>query len=187
MSVILRDVTSPGVGRLLLTPNYLVDRLSISMLVLVVSATPTVAQRHGRADSAQNYAKGIPDATLTIRTPTSKVQLQRQQLSQYPTTTQDIDPQSQGRVQSISGVPISALPGLSVLPPDQTLEIRHGFFRTRRIRMSDLATDTMPVIVQRIDGKPIDRASLFYILLRLRTGAVIRVKAVREIRIGHGD
>jgi hypothetical protein len=154
-----------------------------ALLVPVVGAAPAFAQRHGRADSAQNYAKGIPEPTLTNRTPGSTIKLRRQQLSGYPAISETIVGPARGRVQSLSGVAISAVAGgSSLLASGQMLEVHYGFFRTKRVRFSDLAPDTTPLIVEKVNDRLVNRTSLFYVLIRTTKGDVIRLKAVREIR-----
>ena len=156
----------------------------IGVVLLLVFTTPIFAQRHGRPDSAQNYAKSIPDATLTIRTPTSTTHLRRGEVAAYPTTSDTITDRSGKLTHRISGVQISTISEISDWAASgETLDIHYGFFHTRRIRAADLAPSSTPLIVTMVDNRPVDRDSLFYVLIRTRTDEIIRMRRVTQIRM----
>src|SRR5262249_13090847 len=94
------------------------------------------AQRHGRADSAQQYAKSIPEATFTITFDGRRHVLAQRDLTHLSRTSREVAGKEPGSVRKYSGVLLTDL--VSADPSLRRYDIHHGFFHITHLDESML-------------------------------------------------
>jgi hypothetical protein len=148
-----------------------------------MSGLPLNAQRHGRPDSAQNYAKSIPEPTLKIVVDGHTTNVRRKDLAAAASTVStDVKGYKPGSVRSFTGVALAQLlPITTTSGVNDAYEIDYGFFHRQRIRATDLESESDLLIADEVNHRPVDRASLFHVTGRLRNGQPILIDKVTSI------
>ena len=139
---------------------------------------PGPTQRHGRPDSAQQYAKSIPEATLTITVDGSRHVVRQKDFASLPRASRSVPSRKAGSVRTFAGVLLTDL--VPADPVFRHYDIHHGFFHTRRLDDS-MVSSTAILIADAVDGRPIDRASLFSLIATGRDGNPIVIGKVTGI------
>jgi hypothetical protein len=170
----------PGCG---MSPSKRADRCLGLAVALVASVVPLHAQRHGRPDSAQNYAKSIAEPTLKIIVDGHVTKAQHKDFAAMDRTSTDLPGRKPGFIRSFTGVtlaqlvPATAGPGLG----GATYEIHYGFFHRRVIRPAELEPGSDLVIADTVDHKTFDRTSLLWVAAKTHDGQPIALDKVTSV------
>jgi hypothetical protein len=144
------------------------------------------AQRHGRADSAQQYARKPPETTLTITVDRDHHLMRQKDLASLPRTTRVVAGQTSGSqsARTFTGVRLADL-----VAPDPSVshyDIHHGFFHTTHLDQSTLASPPDLLVADVVDGRTIDQGLLFELIATARDGHTIEIGKVTSIALRRG-
>jgi hypothetical protein len=149
-------------------------------VVSIVTISPNLrAQRHGRPDSAQLYAKGVPEATLTLMLDGDRHIVQRKDFASLPRTSRGSPGGNAGSGRTFTGVLLADL--VTTHPAVRQYDIHYGFFHTRHLDDSLVRSPADILVADHVDGRAIDRASLFDVIATTRDGNTIVIRKVSGI------
>jgi hypothetical protein len=152
--------------------------------VFFIGASSLVAQRHGRADSAANNSKNIPDSSVTVKTADRAVRWGATALGKLPSGSVEGVRKSDTGIESFHGVAFAQLLPTTA-PPSEVLtyEIHYGFFRTRRLDASDLDPTTDLFITDDENDGFANRLTSIRIVAKMRDGRIIVLNDVYRITV----
>jgi hypothetical protein len=158
--------------------------MTVSGLVVLAFAVTLHAQRHGRADSAQNYQKGIPAPVLRITSAGITTRWKRDSLAEMPRSVALVPDGTRAPTRTFTGVPLSFLVPVGTTPRGVELyEIHHGFFHTTHLKSSELDEGSDLLVADRVDQKNIDAELLFCVIATTRDHQPIVIRKVTSIVI----
>jgi hypothetical protein len=155
------------------------------VLLFVVSAGLR-AQRHGRADSVQNYRRGItltpPELVLDPGTNQKKLRFTFARLQHMTRSTVEVTDCSNKRIGRFEGVDVSQLI-LEKGPQLGVLEVSYGFFRKKKLSGSQLNPDSRVIVADTVDGKPFSGSAPFRLIIDPGHGQMQLFSHVRRVSI----
>jgi hypothetical protein len=155
-------------------------RFAIPVLIVVCFSCATLsAQRHGRADSVQNYLKAVPDATITVQLADRTARWRARDLVKLP---ESVFALPVGRVRATVGIDLSQLLPQVGTPADiDGYEIHYGFFHTRRLQAFDLQHGSKIIVTNDANGPFLNRVASLHVLVTMRSGEPVDFKNVYRI------
>jgi hypothetical protein len=148
---------------------------------MIAVSTHAEAQRHGRSDSVQMYARSIPPPDLLIEWTSLHHQdsWRAADLEAMEAHTVELRPSSSSIQEVFAGVRLSDL--LSTrggVEPEAVLEVHYGFFRKKIVHWQQLHADET-IVADRRNGKRLQ--NLYWLVGEDDHDRLVTIKSVYKI------
>ena len=159
-----------------------------ALILLLFASVGASAQRHGRADSIQNYTREALSHTellLQVRIQEKRLYFRGSDLRKMQRTVVTLPDPTTGTNHTYEGVNFDTLiPHTAPRSKDEIIEVSFGSQQTVTILSSDLDPNAKPMVVDTVDGKKLTGYVPYYFIAKTRAGKQDAIKNVKEIRIG---
>jgi hypothetical protein len=155
------------------------------VLLSLIWTLPLTAQRHGRPDSSQNYARGIspPEIVLKLETTHQEIHLRTSDLDKLKRSAMAITSPNTNKITKYEGVFLGDL--LAAAPQHQEttiVKVSYGFFHSKIFSTAELNPASEPLIADMANGEHLFGDMPFCLIAKDRQGHDLLIRNVTAIR-----
>jgi hypothetical protein len=156
------------------------------VLLSLIWALPLTAQRHGRPDSSQKYARAMspPELVIKLETPHQEIRLRTSDLDKLRRSALMSRNPNTNKITMYEGVYLEDL--LTTVPQRQKsnlVKVSYDFFHTKTFSTADLHTSSEPLIADKANGKHLSGDMPFCFIAKDRQEHDVVIRNVTAIRV----
>jgi hypothetical protein len=163
-----------------------ITRYCALVIVLIFGATGLSAQRHGRADSIQNYLRGgpqTPQLLFQVKVQGKRFYFRPAELRKMQRSVASIPDAATGKIHTYEGINLETLVSGMLSGNSGTIDVYFGARQNLTVSVTDLDPTLKPMIADTIDGKRLGGYAPYHVLMKTRRGNLDVIKNARQINV----